>query len=300
MMRSRENLGMVVGLAGVIMFAGTLPAMRLAVAAIDPLFVTAGRAALAGMVALVLLAVMRRPLPPRHLWGDLAAIAVCLVLGFPILSAFAMVTVPAAHGSVLLGILPLATAVAAVAFAKERPGGVFWVASTVGAGLVVIFALRNGGTGPLLGGDFLLFASIVVVAVGYALAGRLSLAVPGWEVISWAAAISLPISIPAAIALFPADITSIPRTAWLGFIYVALVSQLFAFFAWNAGLALGGIARVGQVQLVQTFLSIGLAHMVNGEAINAEMALFATAVVVTIVVGRNAHVARQHHPAPTS
>jgi drug/metabolite transporter (DMT)-like permease len=290
---SRENLGLVFGLLGVVMFAGTLPAMRLAVAAIDPMFVTAARAVLAGVVALVFLIAMRRSLPSRGTWGKFVVTATCLIFGFPLLSASAMTTVPAVHASVIFGILPLATATAAVAFAGERPSVGFWIAGAIGTCSTVVFALRNGGFGPLVVGDLQLFASILTVAIGYAFAGQLSINVPGWEVMCWALVMALPLSVPIAIALLPSNIASVPLPALGGFIYVSLVSQLFAFFAWNAGLALGGIARVGQIQLLQTFLSIWLANLINHEAIDTGALLFSAIIVGTVVIGSRTRVARR-------
>jgi len=288
----RENLGLLLGFIGMLAFAGTLPAARLAVATIDPWFLTFGRAALAGLVALVILAVARRPLPPQRTWASFAVGAAGVVYGFPLFSALALVSVPAAHGGVVLGILPLATAACAAILAHERPSMGFWLASAAGAALVVCFAFRNGGASSLVGGDLLLIGSIGSSAIGYTLLGRLSFRMSGWEVICWALVMSLPVAIPVALALWPADIANIPPGAWAAFLYISLMSQLLGFFAWNAGLALGGIARVSQMQLMQPFVIVGLAALVNGEAIDVETLLFAAAVVATVMVGRAMRVAR--------
>jgi drug/metabolite transporter (DMT)-like permease len=292
MSRSRENLGLTLGFLGMLMFAGTLPAARLAVATIDPWFLTFGRAALAGIVALAILAATRRRIPARATFAPFAIGAIGVVYGFPLFSALAMVSVPAAHGGVVLGILPLATAAAAAVLAHERPSIGFWLASTAGAVLVVVFAVRQTGANSLAGGDLLLVGSIVSSAIGYTLLGRLSFGLPGWEVICWALVITLPLAIPGALVLWPAHAAAIPVSAWAAFLYVALMSQLFGFFAWNAGLALGGIARVSQMQLLQPFVIVGLAAVINHEPVEIETLLFAAAVVASVMIGRTMRVKR--------
>jgi drug/metabolite transporter (DMT)-like permease len=288
----RENLGLLLGFIGMLAFAGTVPAARLAVAAIDPWFLTLGRAALAGIAALIIVVAARRRLPPRATLASFVVGAVGVVYGFPLLSSLALVTVPAAHGGVVLGILPMATAACAAAIAHERPSIGFWLASAAGAALVVGFALRHGGAASLVGGDLLLVGAIASAAIGYTLLGRLSLAMPGWEVICWALVLTLPVAVPAALATWPADVSAIPPSAWAAFLYVSLISQLVGFFAWNAGLAFGGIARVSQMQLMQPFVIVALAAVVNAEPIEAETLLFAAAVVATVMVGRTMRIAR--------
>jgi drug/metabolite transporter (DMT)-like permease len=291
MTKPRENLGLLLGFVGMLAFAGTLPAVRLAVAAIDPWLLTFGRACLAGLIALAILVVLRRPVPPRGTFVAIAAAGLCVVYGFPLCAALALVTVPAAHGGVVLGILPLATAATAAVLAHERPSTGFWLASAAGGALVIAFALRNGG-GTLVGGDLLLLGSIASSAVGYTLAGRLSLDMPGWEVICWILVVLLPLSICGTAASWPLDAGAIPPAAWAAFLYTVIFSQLLGFFAWNAGLALGGIARVSQMQLLQPFVIVGLAALVNQEAVQAETLAFAAAVVAVVMIGRTMRVTR--------
>jgi len=280
---SRERLGLFLGFVGVVIFGGTLPATRLAVSAIDPVALTALRAAIAGLCSLALLMVLRRPLPPRALWPQLFIAMLCVAILFPLLMAFGMQTVDASHGGVVLGVLPIATALVAVAITHERPQPLFWIASLAGAALVIAFALRQGG-GAMSAGDFLLFAAVAVSAIGYGFSGRLTSSMPGWEVISWVLVMALPISIPAALFTMPADIMQIPPGPMLGLLYVALFSQWIGFFAWNAGMAMGGIARVSQVQLLQPFVTFGLAALFNGETITLQIVLFAAAVVATVAI----------------
>lgn len=286
---SREQLGLLLGFVGMAIFGGTLPATRIAVSAIDPMALTALRTAIAGLCSLVLLLILRRPLPPRALWPQLAIAMLCVSILFPFLMALAMQTVDASHGGVVLGILPIATALVAVAITHERPKPLFWIASVAGAALVIAFALRQGG-GALAMGDLLLFAAIAVSAIGYAFSGKLTARMPGWEVISWVLVMALPISLPAAALTLPADLTSIPLKPWLALLYVALFSQWIGFFAWNAGMAMGGIARVSQVQLLQPFITFALAALFNDETITPQILLFAAAVVATVAASTRTRV----------
>jgi drug/metabolite transporter (DMT)-like permease len=280
---SRERLGLFLGFIGMVIFGGTLPATRLAVSAIDPIALTALRTAIAGLCSLALLLVLRRPVPPRALWPQLVIAMLCVSILFPLFMAFGMQTVDASHGGVVLGVLPIATALVAVAITHERPRPLFWIASLAGAVLVIAFALRQGG-GAMSSGDLLLFAAVAVSAIGYAFSGRLTSSMPGWEVISWVLVIALPISIPAALLTMPADIAQLPASPLLGLVYVSLFSQWIGFFAWNAGLAMGGIARVSQVQLLQPFVTFGLAAAFNGETITWQIVAFAAAVVATVAI----------------
>jgi drug/metabolite transporter (DMT)-like permease len=280
---SREHLGLLLGFIGMAIFGGTLPATRIAVSAIDPLAVTALRAAIAGLCSLALLIVLRRPLPPRRLWPQLAIAMLCVSILFPFLMALAVQTIDASHGGVVLGILPIATALVAVVITHERPKPLFWIASVAGAALVVAFALRQAG-GALSAGDLLLFAAVATSAVGYAFSGRLTAGMPGWEVISWVLVMALPISLPAAALTMPADLTHLALKPWLALLYVAVFSQWVGFFAWNAGMAMGGIARVSQVQLLQPFITFALAAFFNDETITLQILLFAAAVVATVAI----------------
>lgn len=282
---SRILLGLGLGFVGVVIFGATLPMTRLAVAALDPWFVTFGRAAGAGILAAAIIAILRRPLPDRR---DLPLYGIAmagLIAGFPGLTALAMVTVPASHGGVVLGVLPLATAVAAALVSGERPSLGFWLMGIVGAGLVCVFALRQAGGLHLSAGDVFLVLAVVAAALGYTVSAMLTRSRPGWEVVSWMLVLSLPVTIPAAWWFAPVDPGAVPASAWWGFAYVALFSQYIGFFFWNAGLALGGIARVGQVQLLQTFVTLAVAAAANGEAVGPETIIFALAVAVVVLVG---------------
>jgi drug/metabolite transporter (DMT)-like permease len=288
---SRENLGLLLGFVGMVLFAGTLPATRLAVPHLDPWFLTVARAAIAGLAAIAILAATRRRWPLRAHWGELVIASAALVYGFPLFTALAMQTAPAAHGGVVLGVLPLATALTAALVAGERPSLGFWIAGAVAAALVTAFALRHGGGG-LVVGDFWLLAAIASAAVGYTYAGKLSSQMPGWEVIAWALVPSLPIALAATVATWPANAAATAPIAWAGLLYVAFISQLIGFFFWNAGLAIGGIARVSQMQSLQPFVIVLMAATVNGENADLTTLLFAAAVVVAVMIGRRTRVAR--------
>lgn len=282
---SRENFGLLLGFVGMCMFAGTLPATRLAVTGFDPYFVTFSRAAIAGLCGLLVIVVTKRRLPPRSLWLECLFAALFTVVCFPLSAGLAMVTLPASHGGVVLGVLPLATAVAAAIFAHERPSVGFWLVGTVGASIVLTFVYRQGGGGFSIG-DLFLLGTVISGAIGYTLSARLTAHMPGWEVISWQVIIYLPISLLITSLMWPAGLDSVSPSAWLGLGYVSLVSQYTAFFVFNAALATGGIARVGQIMLLQPFVIVGLALPVNSEPIHFDTVMFAVAVVATVLIGQ--------------
>jgi drug/metabolite transporter (DMT)-like permease len=223
----------------------------------------------------------------------MCAAAFCTVLAFPLLAALAMTTVAAAHGGVVFGILPLATAAAAAIFTRERPSRGFWLASAAGTIIVLAFVFRRSADEAISVGDLFLLATVAAGAVGYTLSGRLATLMPGWEVISWQVLVLLPLAVAATFALWPADIASVPIASWAALGYVGLVSQYTAFFVFNAAMAMGGIARVGQIMLLQPFAIVALAWPVNGEPIDVETILFAAAVVTTVLIGQRMRVARQ-------
>jgi len=291
---SRQSLGLLLGFIGVAIFGGTLPATRLALTGFDPYFITASRSAIAGVCALVLLLILRRPLPPKHAWVSLVIGTFGVVVGFPLFMAIAMQTLPAAHGGVVLGVLPIATAIVAVLITAERPGVAYWLAAMVGAVLVVTFALRHGGGG-IASGDLFLLLAVAGAAIGYGYSGRLTAHMPGWEIISWSMVIALPLTLPATWWLMPNNLSAVPLEPWLGLFYAALFSQWIGFFAWNAGISICGISKISQLQLLQPFVTIGLAALVNHEAIDLDTILFAAAVVATVALSARTRV-RQATP----
>ncbi|MCB1499652.1 MAG: DMT family transporter [Bauldia sp.] len=289
--RSRETLALVLGLVAVTLFGGSLPATRIAVLSLDPWFVTAARAVVAGLTGLVIIGIARLPLP-RAQFGRLMVIAACLVIAFPATLAVATTTVPASHGSVILALLPLATTLGAVVFAGERPSLFFWLLTMVGAALVAGFALRQGDVA-IVFGDAILVIGILVCGSGYAIAATLSRTLPGWQVIAWAVVISLPLTMPAMVLLWPPTAGDVPTAAWAGVVYGGLVSQFVAYAIWNAALAWGGVARIGQLQLLQPFVTFMIAMPLLGETIDLVSVVFAVAVATVVALGRRAAVSRR-------
>lgn len=223
MLSNRTNLGLLLGVLGVLVFAGSLPASRIAVSEVDPYFLTAMRATLAGFGGVVMLLVTRKKFPRREAWWPLAAVAISIVLGFPLLSALAMVTVPSAHGGVILGIMPLATTAAAAIIQGERPSAGFWIAATIGSALVMGFAMYQSGGFSLSTGDLLLLVAVVCGGIGYTYSGQLASLMPGWEVISWAVVISLPFSLLAVAVTWPTDVGAISARVWTAILYAGLM-----------------------------------------------------------------------------
>ncbi|MGL6109066.1 MAG: DMT family transporter [Rubrivivax sp.] len=291
-----ETKGLWLGLLGVAIFAMTLPMTRLAVGTSDapqlpPLFVTAGRAALAGLLSLAFLLLTRAPWPPRRLWPVLSLCAAGTVFGFPLFVALALRRVDAMHAAVVTGLLPLATAaIAAFAF-RQRPSAGFWACALLGSALVLAFAACSG-QGRLGAADGLLLLAVLSAAVGYVAGASASRELTPEQVICWVLVLSLPLTMPLMLTTWPQH----PATtaAWGGFAYVTLFSMWLGFFAWYRGLALGGTVRVSQVQLLQPFLALLFAVPVLGEKLEATTVLFSLAVIATVFVGRKmpAHRAR--------
>ncbi|MFM7703530.1 MAG: DMT family transporter [Rubrivivax sp.] len=286
--RRAESRGLVLGLAGVVMFALTLPMTRLAVGEaaqpqLPPAFVTAGRAALAGLLSVAWLAAVRAPWPGREQWPRLAVCALGTVVGFPLFLALALRHVDAMHAAVVTGVLPLATAVAAALALRQRASAAFWACAVLGCCLVLAYAALQGG-GALLRADLLLLGAVASAAIGYVAGARLSECLPGEQTICWVLVLSLPLTLPAALLLWPAH--GARAAAWGGFVYVSLFSMWLGFFAWYRGLALGGVMRVSQVQLLQPFIALLAAVPILGERLDPITVGFALSVMAVVFLGR--------------
>ena len=291
---SDETAGMLLGLVGVAIFGLTFPATRLAVADLPPVFVALGRAVAAALLAGAWLLWKQLPFPPRAALLPLAGVAAGCIIGFPWLTSIALQTLPASHGAVLVGILPLATAAFSALRGNEKPSPGFWAMALIGSALVIGFALHQSG-GSFHRADVLMFAAVILAAIGYTEGARLSQTMGGPQVISWALVLSAPLTVPLLAALawpHAAQIAQAGVTAWLGFAYVAAFSMYIGFFFWYAGMARGGIARVGQVQLVQPFISLAGAWLILGEALAPSHFLFAAAVIAVVAAGRKMQVKR--------
>jgi drug/metabolite transporter (DMT)-like permease len=288
---TQESRGMWLGLTGVAIFSLTLPFTKMAVAELNPVLVALGRAVVAAIGSAILLWWIGAPRPTRMQIRALLVTALGVVVGFPVFSSVAMRTVPASHGAVVIGILPLATALFGALRFGERPSAGFWIAALAGSGIVVGFALWQGG-GEFHAADLALFAAVVAAAMGYAEGARLSQTMGGQQVISWALVLSMPLLLPLTIWLgWEYGVSASPR-AWIGFGYVSLFSMFIGFFFWYKGLALGGIARVGQVQLLQPFLTLVGAALILGETLDMRNVLFAFAVIAVVAIGRRMTIRR--------
>ena len=232
-------------------------------------------------------------LPDRRYWKSFVLIIIGVVIGVPLTFAWGMHALPSAHGAITLGLLPLATALVAVLRAGERPSKRFWMASAVGSAAVLAFAWINGA-GRIQPGDIILLLSVAASALGYAEGARVAREMPGWQVISWALVFGAPLHIiPLALALHAHPLAA-PPSAWAAFAYVCIVSQWLGMFAWLKGLSTGGIARIGQLQLLQPFCTFLFAAVLLGETITASMIVAAMVVVAAVVVARNAPVVHRH------
>ncbi|MCP5286594.1 MAG: DMT family transporter [Burkholderiaceae bacterium] len=285
--------GLAWGALGVLIFALTLPMTRLAVGdasapQLPPAFVTAGRAALAGLLAVAYLLATGAHRPPRRTWAPLALSAGGTVLGFPLGLALALREVPSAHAAVVTGVLPLATAVVGALAARQRPSAGFWAAAGAGCALVLGFAAWQGG-GALVAADAWLAMAVATGAVGYVAGARAGAVLPAPQVISWVLVGALPFTLPAAWASWP--VAPVSAAAWGGFLYTAVFSMWLGFFAWYHGLALGGVLRVSQVQLLQPFLAILAAALLLGEALELATVGFALAVLAVVALGRRTRIA---------
>lgn len=280
---TRTSNGWTSGLIGVIIFSGSLPATRVAVSGFDPVFLTGARAVIAGALALILLAALKQRRPAKTDLIPLAIVSSGVVVGFPLLTALALRHITSAHSIVFIGLLPLATAIFAVLRGGERPKPAFWLFSTIGSLSVAAFALLHGGAGSVVG-DTLMLAAVLVCGLGYAEGGVLSRRLGGWQVICWALLLALPAMAVVAGLTWPSSWTGIGGPAWLGLAYVSLFSMLIGFVFWYRGLALGGIARVGQLQLLQPFFGLALAALLLHEQVAPSM-IAVTVVIVLCVAG---------------
>lgn len=292
--------GLLFGFIAVFMFSLTLPATRLITTAstinqaeiVNPLFIGFGRAVLAAIIAAITLLISRSPLPSWQQCRALFIVSLGVVVGFPVLSAWSMQSVAASHGGVVLGLLPLATAMASRMVSTERPSLGFWISGIIGSGLVIGYSLLEGA-GSIMWADLTLFAAVISAAIGYAVGGKLAQEMSGWQVICWALLISLPIVILPAIITAPTEPLALPRSSIISFLYLAVFSQLVGFFVWYHALAIGGIARVSQMQLLQPFMTLAVSAMVLSESINARSYVFACLIIAIVALSKRMPVYHQ-------
>lgn len=276
-----KTAGWINGFLGVLIFSGSLPATRMAVIDIDPTFLTMARASIAGVLGLALLLVFREPFPRRNDAISLIVVALGVVVGFPLLTGLALQHMTSAHAIVFIGLLPLATAIFAVLRGGERPRPMFWLFSVVGSLIVASYAYGQASQSTLLD-DVLMLAAVIVCGLGYAEGAKLSRRLGGWQVICWALVFALPVMLPLSVMTRPETWAGIGAPAWISLGYVSLFSMLIGFFFWYRGLAQGGAATVGQLQLLQPFFGLMLAAGIAGEPVS--MGMVATAAVVVVCV----------------
>lgn len=271
------------GFIGVLIFSGSLPATRIAVLDMDPFFLTFARASIAGVFAMLLIYSFRERRPQTSQVGSLIIVSLGVIIGFPLLTAMALQHVTSAHSIVFLGLLPLTTAIFGVLRGGERPKMAFWFFSVLGSLLVMGFALSQSAAISLTG-DLLMLAAVLACGLGYAEGAKLTRVLGGWQVISWSLILSLPFMLLASFATMPATFTGIGISAWIALGYVSLFSMLVGFIFWYKGLAAGGIAAVGQLQLLQPFFGLGLSATLLNEAVSPLM-VFVTLGVILCVMG---------------
>jgi drug/metabolite transporter (DMT)-like permease len=278
------------GFLGILIFSLTLPATRIAISGgFDPVFVGLGRAIVAAGLSLILLVITRQTLPPLRFLPNFAIVTGGVVIGFPLLSAIAMKDAAASHAAVIMGLGPLFTALCGVWRAGEHPSVGFWIFAGLGSGLVIIFALLTGG-GSIQWTDLALLGAISAASLGYAEGAILSRKFGSWQVICWALILSVPVLLPIVLQHLPANFSAVPVKAILAFLYVSIFSMFLGFFAWYRGLALGGIARIGQIQLIQPFLTIMASVILLGEHLTVETISFAAAVIGCVILGKRTQI----------
>ena len=273
------------GLLGVVIFSGSLPATRVAVMGFSPWCLTSARAGIAAALGLLLLRALREKRPSRGDLVSLSIVAIGVVLGFPLLTALALQHITSAQSIMFIGLLPLSTAVFGVLRGAERPQPAFWLCAGLGSLAVASFALLQGGA-ISIEGALLMVGAILLCGLGYAEGAALSRRLGGWQVISWALALAMPVMAAIAAATWPASWAGIDAPAWIGLAYVSVFSMLVGFVFWYRGLALGGIAGVGQLQLLQPFFGLALAGLLLHEPVAWTMVLVTVLVVLCVAGAR--------------
>ncbi|MDB9513851.1 DMT family transporter [Kamptonema animale CS-326] len=285
----KELRGFAYGFLGVLIFSLTLPATRIAVSGFDPVFVGLGRAIVAAGLSLILLVITRQTIPPVRFLPKFCIVIAGVVIGFPLLSAIAMRDAPASYGAVITGLLPLSTALCGVWRAGERPSLAFWIFAGLGSALVIGFALLSG-RGSIRLVDLALLGAVGAAGLGYAEGAVLSRTFGSWQVICWSLILSAPVLLPIVWQHAPSNFSTVSSGAMLGFLYVSIFSMFFGFFAWYRGLSLGGVARIGQVQLLQPFLTILASAMFLGERLTITTLSFAIGVIICVALGKRTQI----------
>jgi drug/metabolite transporter (DMT)-like permease len=285
----KELTGFVYGFLGVLVFSLTLPATRMAVSGFDPVFVGLGRAIIAAGLSLILLVVTRQTIPPIRFLPRFCLVVAGVVIGFPLLSALAMRNESASYGAVITGLMPLSTALCGVWRAGERPSLPFWFFASLGSILVISFALLSGGSSVRLA-NLAMLGAVAAAGLGYAEGAVLSRTFGSWQVICWALVLSTPVLFPIVWQHAPSNLSSISLNAMLGFLYVSIFSMFLGFIVWYRGLSIGGVARIGQIQLLQPFLTIVASALFLGEHLEIATLIFAAGVIICVALGKRTQI----------
>ncbi|OTG65011.1 DMT family transporter [Acinetobacter silvestris] len=282
----KTNLGWINGLMGVVIFAGSMPATRMAVMDFTPEFLTGARAVIAGILGLICLIIFSNIKPNLQQIGSLIIVAIGVVIGFPLFTALALQTISSAHALIFIALLPLSTAIFSVVRTGEKPSLKFWLFALLGSSFVMSFMLFNGQRHRPSIGDLYIILSIIFCGLGYAEGGKLSKELGGWQVICWALVIALPFMLLFSLYYYPVNFDQVKTASLLGLLYVAIFSMLIGFFFWYKGLALGGIAKVGQIQLLQPFIGLSLSALLLGEHVSTAMICVSIAVVICVAMAK--------------
>lgn len=288
----KEKMGLLLGLVGVICFSLTLPATSVAVEYFGTTIVGLGRAVVASILVTIVLIVKKEKLPTARQFKSLIIVSLGAVLGFPLLTSWAMTSLPVSHGAVELALLPLATAGFAMIRGGEIPSIKFWISSIVGALAVMVYATYLG-LGQLHVADLALLAAVIILGLSYAEGGVLAREVGSWQVIAWAIIVATPFLIIPVLLNVSAEMLHAPLKAWISFLYLAIVSQFLAYVAWYGGMAMGGISKVSQIQYLQPFLMIIFAALFLNESITLFTIVVAIVVVVSVFIGKNTTVIKK-------
>lgn len=280
-MNENNAKGWLNGFIGVLLFSGSLPATRVAVLEFDPVFLTAARASIAGIIAFLALVLFKQKRPARNQIIPLLIVSVGVVIGFPLLSALALKYITSAHSLVFIGILPVATAVFGIIRGGERPKPIFWIFSIIGSLLVVGYAIAQGITSSPTG-NALMLGAVILCGLGYAEGAKLTKDLGGWQVISWSLIISFPLTLVLTYIYMPLSINDITTNAWISLSYVSFFSMFLGFVFWYKGLAQGGTATVGQLQLLQPFFGLTLAAFILQEKVSIGMIAITLGVILCV------------------
>ncbi|MFZ4863699.1 DMT family transporter [Sphingobacterium sp. Mn56C] len=277
--------GWINGCIGVLMFSGTVPATKIAVFDLPVTFLTFARAGIAGILALFFILIAKSKIPTRKQFASIGIVAAGAVLVFPLLCALALQHMSSARSLLYVGLIPISTAIFGVIRGRERVKYKFWLFALLGSFFVMGYAFSIGGNSSVMG-DLIMLTAVIVCGLGYAEGARLAKNLAGWEVISWALVLSLPIVIPAVIYTMPNTLTTVSADAWIGVGYLGVFSQFLGFIFWYRGLAQGGIARVGQLQLLQSFFGLGIVAVLLQEQISVGMLAVCVCVVVCVATSK--------------